>query len=354
VIIDNIIDERAFVSVIVPVRNEERYIRECVSSLVKQTYPTENYEIIVVDGRSSDKSREIVDELSRESRHLYCIDNPAGTAPAAMNIGIRHAKGDVIIRTDGHNFYPEDYIENCVKYLAKTGADNVGGPWMTVPADNSLGARLVAAMLSNPFGVGDSRFRISPEEGFVETVPFGAFRREVFDRVGMYNEKLVRNQDNDLNARIRSAGGKIYQTPALQTTYHPVAGFLQLLKQTYRNSQWHIFSVRENAKSMGLRHFAPALFVVMCAALIGGSPVSLVSAILLASLLSGYLLTGWYFAFSKSKSYGLGLRFLLPFACLCFHVSYGLGTLAGCRYLLTPPSAKPIRAGKEVSQDQTA
>jgi glycosyltransferase involved in cell wall biosynthesis len=342
------------VSVIVPIRNEERYIADCLRSLLQQTYPAASYEIIVLDGRSSDKSREIVDGLSRESPHLFCIDNPAGTAPAAMNIGIRHAQGDVIIRADGHNFYPTDYIENCVKCLEWSGADNVGGPWLTVPADNTLGARLVAAMLSNPFGVGDSRFRISSKEGFVETVPFGAFRRGVFDRVGMYNEKLVRNQDNELNARIRRAGGKIYQTSALQTTYHPVAGFLQLLKQIYRNSQWHVFSVRENAKSMGLRHFAPALFVVIFAVLIGASPVSPAAAILLASLLVGYLLTGWYFAFSKSKSYGLGLRLLFPFGCVCFHVSYGLGTLAGCRYLLTPPSAKPIRAGQEVSQDQIA
>jgi glycosyltransferase involved in cell wall biosynthesis len=342
------------VSVIVPIRNEERYIEDCLQPLLRQTYPSARYEIIVLDGRSSDRSREIVDGLCRELPHLYCIDNPAGTAPAAMNIGIRHAKGDVIIRADGHTIYPDDYIENCVKYLDQSGADNVGGPLLTVPADNSLGARLVAAMLSNPFGVGDSRFRVSSKEGFVETVPFGAFRREVFERVGMYNERLVRNQDNELNARIRRAGGKIYQTPALQTTYHPVAGFLQLLKQTYRNSQWHVFSVRENVKSMGLRHFAPAVFVVMCAVLIGGSPVSLISAILLASLLAGYLLAGWYFAFSKSKSFGLDLRLLLPFACFCFHVSYGLGTLAGCRYLLTPPSRKPIRAGQEVSQDQSA
>lgn len=342
------------VSVIVPIRNEERYIGDCLQSLLRQTYPSASYEIIVLDGRSSDRSREIVDGICGKFPHLHCLDNPAGTAPAAMNIGIRHARGEVIIRTDGHNVYPENYIENCVKYLEQTGADNVGGPLLTVPADNTLGGRLVAAMLSNPFGVGDSRFRISSKEGFVKTVPFGAFRREVFDRVGTYNEKLVRNQDNELNARIRSAGGKIYQTPALQTTYHPVAGFRQLLQQTYRNSQWHVFSVGENAKSMGLRHFVPALFVVMCAILIGGSPVSLVAAILLASLLAGYLLTGWYFTFSKSKSYGLGLRLLLPFACFCFHVSYGLGTLAGCRYLLTPPSAKPIRAGQEVSQDQIA
>src|SRR5262249_9758817 len=155
-------------------------------------------------------------------------------APAAMNIGIRAANGDIIIRADGHNFYPESYIETCVKYLNRTGADNVGGPWITVPANDNFGARLVAAILINPFVVGNSNFRIGVKEGFVETVPFGAFRRELFDRIGMFNEKLVRNQDNELNARIRQSGGKIYQTPALTTQYHPVARFRDLLRQTFR------------------------------------------------------------------------------------------------------------------------
>ena len=143
----------------------------------------------------------------------------------------------------------------------KTGADNVGGPWRTVPSTNSFSARLVAAILTSPFGVGDSSFRTTAKEGYVETVPFGSFRRELFNRVGMYNEKLVRNQDVELNARIRMAGGRIYQTPALQTDYHPVAGFGELLGLTFRTSQWHLYSLSENVRSLGPRHFAPALFV---------------------------------------------------------------------------------------------
>jgi len=336
------------VSVIVPIRNEERYIADCLRSLLQQTYPATSYEIIVLDGRSSDKSREIVDGLSRELPHLYCVDNPAGTAPAAMNIGIRHARGEIIIRADGHNFYPENYIANCVQYLEQTGADNVGGPWLTMPANHTLGARLVAAMLSNPFGVGDSRFRISAKEGFVETVPFGAFRREVFDRVGMYNEKLVRNQDNELNARIRRAGGKIYQTPALQTTYHPVAGFFELLKQTYRNSQWHVFSVRENSHAMGLRHFVPAGFFICLTGLVLGAAAASWARYSLGALVGLYLLAGFMFAIRQKHGRDWLVTLMLPAACLVFHLAYGLGTLAGLRYLFTSPPSTPIRAGQVV------
>lgn len=338
------------VSVIVPIRNEERYVQNCLQSLLRQTYSSASYEIIVLDGQSSDRSREIIDGLCRELPHLYCIDNPAGTAPAAMNIGIRHAKGDIIIRADGHTVYPDDYIENCVKYLDQSRADNVGGSLLTVPADNTLGARLVAAMLSNPFGVGDSRFRISSKEGFVETVPFGAFRREVFDRVGMYNEKLVRNQDNELNARIRRAGGKIYQTPALQTTYHPVAGFLQLLKQTYRNSQWHVFSVRENSHSMGLRHFVPAMFLICLAGLFLASAAASWARYALVVFVGFYLLTGLGFAIQQIRNWDWMVVLTLPAACFVFHLTYGLGTMAGLRYLFVSPPSTPIRAGQVVGE----
>src|SRR4029077_12107306 len=237
------------VSFVVPVRNEEERIRPCLQSLVEQSYPASDYEILVVDGWSSDRTREIIEEICRKYQQVHYLKNPAGIVPTAMNIGIRAARGGVIIRADGHNVYPRDYAANSVKCLGLTGADNVGGPCVTVPADESFSARLVAAVLSSPFGVGNSKFRTSREEGFVDTVPFGAFRREIFARVGMYNEKLVRNQDNELNARIRKAGGKIYLTPALTTRYHPVKNFPGLLKYAFKTSKWHIFTLRENRES---------------------------------------------------------------------------------------------------------
>jgi cellulose synthase/poly-beta-1,6-N-acetylglucosamine synthase-like glycosyltransferase len=330
-----------------PVRNEEEYIRASLKSLLAQDYPPGELEILVVDGRSSDRTREIVDEISREHPQIRCLDNPAGIVPTAMNIGIRAAQGEVIIRADGHNIYPRNYAANCVRYLEETGADNVGGPWVTVPADESFSARLVAAVLSSPFGVGNSKFRTSSEPGFVDTVPFGAFRREIFDRIGMYNEKLVRNQDNELNARIRKAGGKIYLTPALTTEYHPVKNIRELLKYAFKTSRWHIFTLRENKESMGLRHLAPSLFLTLLVVLFFSSFFDVFASILLIFLFSVYFLAGFYFSLYHERE-NLALALVLPFASFCFHIAYGAGTLIGLEYLFRRPSIKPIRPGLSI------
>ncbi len=333
-----------------PVRNEEEYIRASLQSLVEQSYPASECEIIVVDGRSSDGTREITEEIRERNPQVRYLDNPAGIVPTAMNIGIRAARGEIIIRADGHNVYPRDYAANCVKYLEETGADNVGGPWATVAADESLSARLVAAILSSPFGVGNSKFRTSREEGFVDTVPFGAFRREIFDRVGMYNEKLVRNQDNELNARIRKAGGKIYITPALTTHYHPVKNFLGLLKYAFRTSQWHIFTLRENRGSMGVRHLAPAMFLLLLLILLPASFASATALAFLIGILCAYILTGFYFSLRAKAEGNWDVAAVQPFATMCFHMTYGAGTLFGLRYLLQQPSARPIRPGLPIQQ----
>jgi glycosyltransferase involved in cell wall biosynthesis len=336
------------VSFIVPVRNEEEHIRACLESLVKQDYPAGELEIIVMDGRSSDRTREIVEEIGLQNPQVRCLDNPAGIVPTAMNIGIRAARGEVIIRADGHNVYLRDYAANSVKYLEETGADNVGGPLVTVPANESFGARLIAAVLSSPFGVGNSKFRTSYEEGFVDTVPFGAFRRKVFDRVGMYNEKLVRHQDNDLNARIRKAGGKIYLTPALTTQYHPVKTFWALLQYAFRNSRWNAFALRENKGSMGLRHIAPGAFLTLLLVLLPASFMSAYARAFLTAMLAIYLLIGFYFAARSNTKGNLVLSLALPFAAFCFHLAYGVGVLTGIGYLISQPPTKPIRPGLPV------
>jgi glycosyltransferase involved in cell wall biosynthesis len=338
------------VSCIVPVRNEEEHIRACLQSLIEQDYPVGDLEIIVVDGRSSDRTREIIEEIVRQNPQVRSLDNPAGIVPTAMNIGIRAARGEVIIRADGHNVYPRDYAANSVRYLEQTGADNVGGPWVTVPAGESFGARLVAAVLSSPFGVGNSKFRTSREEGFVDTVPFGAFRKQVFYRVGMYNETLVRNQDNELNARVRKAGGKIYLTPALTTHYYPVKPFWGLLKYAFRTSRWHIFTLSENKDSMVLRHIAPAVFVILLILLLPAAFVSAYARGVLAAMLWVYLLTGYYFSIRLSDLCKPGITFILPFAAFCFHVAYGAGTLFGLSYLFRRPPMKPIRPGLPIQE----
>jgi len=338
------------ISFVMPVRNEEENIRASLQSLVDQSYPVSDCEIIVIDGRSSDRTREIIDELGRQNPQIRCLDNPAAIVPTAMNVGIRASRGEVIIRADGHAVYPRDYAANCVRYLEQTRADNVGGPCLTVPADESFSAKLVAAVLSSPFGVGNSKFRTSIHEGFVDTVPFGAFRREIFDRVGMYNEKLVRNQDNELNARIRKAGGKIYLTPALTTRYYPVRSFSGLLKYAFKTSRWHIFTLRENKEAMGSRHLAPAVFLILLLLLFSASFMSVYAKAFLAAIMGVYLLTGFYFSLRTSARGNLVVALVQPFASFCFHVAYGGGTLFGLIYLFRHPSTKPIRPGLPVQQ----
>lgn len=333
------------VTVVVPIRNEEKHIAACLKSLIAQTYPSDLYEVIVVDGRSSDGSRAVMEEYCRDHANVRVLDNPTGIVPCGMNIGIQSSQADIVVRADGHTVYPPDYVNNCVKYLERTGAENVGGPCLTVPANESFSARLVAAILTNPFGVGDSKFRTGTSEGYVETVPFGAFRRELFDRIGMYNEKLVRNQDNELNARIREAGGKIYQTPALRTEYHPVAGFRKFLKVTFKTSQWHLFSMQENGRAMSARHMIPAMFVLAVTGLFVMSWFSPLALRSLAALLVLYAVCGYAVAALRTRGYGAPLVALFPFASFCFHTSYGMATLVGIRYLIKAPSARPIREG---------
>jgi glycosyltransferase involved in cell wall biosynthesis len=331
------------VSIVIPMRNEEGYIGDCLTSLLNQTYPSEQYEVIVVDGRSSDRSGEIVRSFQLQWPNVRLLDNSVGIVPTAMNLGIRNAQGEVLIRADAHASYPHDYIENCVSYLDRTGADNVGGPVVTEPANNSLIARLIAALLSSPFGVGNSQFRVSAREEFVDTVPFGAFRKELFDRVGMYNEKLVRNQDNDLNARIRKAGGKIYLTPALTTRYYPVRKFPDLLRKAFHDSQWHIFTLRQNTRALGVRHLVPAMFITAVMMLLCLGFVTRLALIALGLLVAIYFIAAICFGGRAASNRGYSLVLAMPFAFFLFHVAYGLGTLAGLKYLLRNPNFQPCR-----------
>jgi len=330
------------VSVVMPMRNEEEYISESLGSLLQQTYPGDQYEILVVDGRSTDRSPEIVRQLQRSHPQVRLLDNAAAIVPTGMNLGIRAATGEIIIRADAHTIYPREYIQNSVMYLNKTGADNVGGPWITLPRSDQFGAKLVAAVLTNRFGVGNSSFRIGTEEGYVDTVPFGAFRKELFQRVGFFNESLVRNQDNELNARIRSAGGKIYMAPSLATSYMPPRTFRDLLGKTYRESKWHVFTLRQNPGALGARHLIPALFVLTLFVLAALSVVSTLVAYSLVVVLALYFLAAIYFSLTAS-SVPTGVRVALPVAFFLFHVYYGIGTLAGLRYAFVAPKKGPIR-----------
>jgi GT2 family glycosyltransferase len=323
-------DSAPLVSVIVPCRNEEHYIAQCLDSIVATTYPTERLEVLVADGRSDDRTREIAWSYAARYPWSRVLDNPGRTAPIALNVGIRDARGDLIVRMDAHAVYPPDYLAQLVAALQETGADNVGGRLVTLPADASAMARGISLALSHPFGVGNAYFRIGARSRrWVDTVPFGCFRREVFSRVGMFDEELVRNQDDEFNFRLVHRGGRVLLDPAIVAYYYARASLRQVARMYYQYGYFKPLVARKVGRVMTGRQLVPPAFVASLgttgAATLAEPAAAPVFALLLASY--GAALLGG----TAHAAYGAGVRcglaVLAAFATV--HASYGFGFLRG-------------------------
>ena len=299
-------------SVICPVYNEEGYISQCVESILQQDYPKDDMEILFVDGMSNDKTREIIASYAKKYPFIKMLDNPEKVVPYAMNAGIKASKGDVIIRLDGHVEYPTNYFSVLVNSITELDADNVGALCQTLPCGSSSKELAIAEALSSSFGMGNSYFRIGCDSvRRVDTVPFGCFRREVFDRVGLYDEELVRNQDDELNGRIIKNGGKIYLIPSLVTKYYARDKIYKVSKMFY---QYGLYKPLVNKKLFGA--------VLSC--------VSRIVAYLYVTVLAFYLLLSFCFTFkSVLKTRNWGLLIYQPLVYLTIHSSYGWGYLMG-------------------------
>ena len=214
-------DKLPFVSIIIPCRNEEPFILKCLNSLFLQDYPKEKLEILVIDGASEDKTKKIIQEYIKKHPFVKLLENPQKFTPIGLNIGIKEAKGDVIARMDAHAEYEKEYISKCVKYLNKYKVDNVGGVMITLSRKDTIWGKAIIAVLSHRFGVGNARFRVGAQKPvLVDTVFGGCYRREVFNKIGYFNENLVRGQDMDFNLRLRKAGGKILLVPKIKSYYY--------------------------------------------------------------------------------------------------------------------------------------
>lgn len=250
-------------SVICPIYNEEKYIAKCLDSIIGQDYPKDDIEVFLVDGMSTDRTRDIIAGYQTKFSWIKVLDNPKRIAPCAMNIGIKASTGDVIIRLDAHVLYPANYFSVLVKNLNELpGAENVGAICNTLPVNDSVVAQSIAAVLSSSFGMGNSYFRVGTSEvKVVDTVPFGCFHRSIFDKVGLYDEELVRNQDDELNARIVKNGGVIYLLPDLVCEYYARDTAKKVYRMFY---QYGVFKPLVN-KKLGspatLRQFFPLAFV---------------------------------------------------------------------------------------------
>lgn len=319
-----------FVTVIVPCRNEERYIGGCLASIIDGTYPADRLEILVVDGDSDDRTRVVVAEFARRYPRLRLLHNPRRTAPAALNIGLAEARGDVIVRMDAHNAYPAHYIPRLVEWLERSGADNVGGTWQTRPASTRPVAKAIAAVLAHPFGVGNAHFRIGTSRPrWVDTVPFGCYRREVFTRIGGFDEDLVRNQDDEFNLRLRRRGGRILLVPDVVSVYYARDSIAKLARMYYQYGYFKPLATRKVGRVLTIRQLVPAALVSWVVVLGLAAVLSPVAAVIWSIGLLAYA------AGVVTSAASIARRTDLPTgvaACAVFpvvHVSYGAGFLRG-------------------------
>lgn len=326
------------VTVVVPMRNEECRIGSCLDSILANDFPKDQLEILVVDGMSSDRSPAIVADRAARFPCIRILKNEDKIVSCGLNVGIRQARGQVIIIMGAHCKYPGNYISTCIDELAKTRADVVGGTLNTRPGADTLIGHAIALMTQHPFGVGRSAFRTGDAGKEVDTVPYGAYRRDLFERVGLFNAHLVRNQDFEFNARVRKAGGKLFLSRDLEVVYYNVPDFKRLAAQAFRNGFWLSEMWCVSPVSFRMRHAIPLIFVVVLLASALLAPFFTWAMAVATVTLSAYGLAGTMAA--GQIAHRAGGRLFFPLIGLFFthHFLYGLGTLIGLRSGLRPGS----------------
>ncbi len=320
--------DNTFVSILIPCRNEADFIEQCIRSVLSNDYPSDYYEVLLLDGMSDDGTREIIEQIEKESPNVRLLDNPQKVVGPAMNIGIAAAKGDIIIRIDGHAEVPSDFISKNIQYLVDAKeAWCVGGPIKTI-GTNFMGTAIAAAM-SSPVGVGNAMFRLGNYEGYVDTIAFGAYWKWVFDKIGLFDEQLVRNQDDELNMRLVLAGGKIFMTPQIHSTYYSRGSIPKLWRQYFQYGFWRIRTMQKHKRPATIRQVIPLGFVLSILMLGLGSfffrPILYLFGLEL--LLYGLgVLAGAVHVGMKS---GFACGLLAPLIFFILHFAYGIGSLWG-------------------------
>ncbi len=330
------------VTVIMPIRNEASFINRSLGSVLAQDYSHNLIEVIIVDGMSDDGTREIVQSIINNHTQtkdnnvpspihspITLLDNPSLIVPTGLNSAIRYARGDIIIRVDGHAIIETDYVQQCVKVLKDTGAECVGGPMATV-GETWLACAISLAQ-SSFFGVGGVAFRTGRRQGcYVDTVAFGAYRRNVFNRIGGFDEELVRNQDDEFNFRLTQSGGKIWMDPSIRSVYNSRSSLRGLWKQYFQYGFYKVRVIQKRGAVPSWRHLVPAVFVV-------GLLLTIFVALLTLNPLWGFVIAGPYTSANLIMCLWVGrgnLRVVpvLPVVFLILHLSYGLGFLCGIAY----------------------
>ncbi len=324
-----IANQLPFVSIVLPARNEENYIRACMQSLLNCDYPHDSMEILVVDGDSDDRTAGIVFEIARFDPRVRLIRNPDRTVPFGMNRGIRASHGDVIVRVDAHAEYPANYVRQSVHSLLATGADNVGGSWRTLPGAKTAMAKAISLCLTHPFGVGNAGYRIGSKEGFVDTVPFGSYRRSVFNSTGLFQECLTRHQDYELNSRIRKAGGRIFLDGSLACSYYARPNLRALLKQKFSDGKWDVYSWLVCPEAFAMRHAIPGIVTAAALLLAAAAIATPIAMSVLVFCAAAYLFASAVATLDLLLSRRSVAALLCPFVFPVLHFGHGLGVMAG-------------------------
>jgi glycosyltransferase involved in cell wall biosynthesis len=338
------------VSVLVPVRNEERYIERCLYSIAAQDYPRSRLEVLVIDGQSTDLTKQTVSRFAAESTlDLGLLQNPRYLPAAAMNIGLEHARGEVIVRIDGHAWMAPDFIRRAVEALAETRAECVGGVLET-EGDSYIG-RVIALAMSSRFGVGGAAFRVGGE-GPVDTVAFGAYRRSVFDRLGRFVEDLPGGEDDEFNYRLRDAGGAIVLVPGMRAGYTARGSLRGVWRQYFSYGKAKPEVLRRHPAQVRLRQLAPPAFVAALSfaairATLGRTDALklLIAVYTLGATIASLVLV------TRQR-----WRYLppLPAAFACLHLAYGLGFWAGVVGLAARSLGRTARSGAHQSTEAPA
>ncbi len=318
------------VSVIVPCYNEEKTISLLLDAIYRQTYPRHLMEVIIADGGSEDQTRQriAVFQQSHPDLKVVLIDNPKRIIPAALNRAIEASAGEIILRLDAHCVPAEDYVERSVSNLNKGVGENVGGLWIIQPGSQSWMGFSIAAAAANPLGVGDARYRYSHQMGEVDTVPFGAFRRSLIEKIGGFDETLLTNEDYEFNTRIRQNGGRVFFDPAIRSIYYARPNLRSLAHQYWRYGYWKWRMLRRYPRSLRWRQFLPPLFVAGVSMLLVISLFWNAARFILSGVLAIYglvlILSAIPAAVQRRKWF---MIIGIPLAIATMHFCWGLGFL---------------------------
>lgn len=330
------------VTVIVPCYNEQDTIHLLLESLCKQTYRRDDFEVVIADGMSNDRTREVIADFVQlhPSLNLRVVDNLRRTIPSGLNRALEAAQGKWIVRLDAHSVPEPDYIERSVAALEQGLGENVGGVWMIRPLGDSAQARAIAAVASHPLAVGDAHYRFGTRPQLTDTVPFGAYERSYINWLGGYDESLLTNEDYELNTRIRAAGGRIWLDPAIRTVYFARPTLTALWRQYWRYGYWKARMLKRNPGSLRWRQAIPPLFVLSL--MIGGllailwQPARYLLAIVGMVYFFVLLIAGLQIAFEKKD---ISLLVIAPIAIAVMHLSWGTAFLWS---MIKPPETKQI------------